>query len=127
MVSVDVEMNDMGVRFTFDASNLNESGIKQAVAGAFKSIQDSLINKGDLNNMRVLNPKGTTVHLDQDTKRAMCTIPFIDIHVQKQHVPEGTSRAVVVEDTTTDPELANRICDGFNNILKSTSPDSEMS
>lgn len=53
MVSVHVEMNDTGVCLTFDASNLNESGIKQVAAGAFKSIQDSLIDTGDLSNMRV--------------------------------------------------------------------------
>ncbi len=127
MVSVNVQMNDTGVRFTFDASDLNESGIKQAVAGAFKTIQDSLIDQADLNNMRVLNPKGTTVHVDPNTKRATCTVPFMDICVQMQYVPEGTSRAVVMEDTTADPELANRLCDGFNKVLKSTSPDSETS
>ena len=32
MVSVNVEMNEMGVRFTFDATDLNKDGIKQAVS-----------------------------------------------------------------------------------------------
>ena len=127
MLSVNLVMNDTGVRFTFDASELNESGIKQAVAGAFKTIQDSLIDQAELKNMRVLNPKSTTVHLDRDTKRATCTVPFMDIRVQMQHVPEGTSRVVVMEGTTADPELTNRVCEGMNEVLTSTSPDSETS
>lgn len=124
MVSIELEMRDTDLRFAFDASDLNENGINQAVSKTFSAIQEELIDGGDLGDMRVLNPEGVNVYLDSDTKRVTCTVPFMDIRVQMQDVPGVTPRAHVVrESTTVDPDVADHVCSAMNNVLTSTSPD----
>jgi len=69
MVSVNVEMDETGVRFAFDASNLNEDGIKEAVAKTFGKVQRTLLKRSDVRNMRALNSTGITVYLDPETRQ----------------------------------------------------------
>lgn len=92
MVSVAVEMNQMGVRFTLDASDLNADGIKQAVERTFRRVQDTLIETLDVHNTRVLNPNGIKVYLDPETRRVECNIPYIEVRVQLEQVPRVSLR-----------------------------------
>lgn len=124
MVSVNVEMNEMGVRFTFDASDLNEDGIKQTVAKTFGKIQRTLLKRSDVRNMRALNSTGITVYLDPETRHVECSVPYMEIRVKMKHVPGVHPHArVVPEETTADAGMAKRLCDAANMALTSTSPD----
>ena len=125
MVTVNVEMNEMGVRFTFDATDLNEDGIKQAVSKTFAAVQRTLMRRSDVRNMCALNPKGVTVYIDPETRHVECNVPYIEIQIQMEHVPGVTPRAhVVPEQTTADPEMTERVCSALNKFLTSTSPAS---
>lgn len=125
MVSVGVEMNESGVRFTFDASDLNEDGIKQAVSHTFGAVQRALAKRSELRNMRMLNPTGVTVSLDPESRFVECNVPYVEIRVQTKHVPGVALHARVVHaQTTTDPEMTERVCCALNESLMSTSADS---
>ena len=124
MVSVNVEMDEMGVRFTFDASDLNEDDIKQTVAKTFGMIQRTLLKRSDVRNMRALNSTGITVYLDPETRHVECSVPYMEIRVKMKHVPGVHPHArVVPEETTVDARMAKRVCDAANMTLTSTSPD----
>ena len=124
MVSVHVEMEEVGVRLTFDASRLTDDGVKQVVARTFREIQRTLIADGDVRNMRVLRSEGTTVRLDPETRHAECHIPFMEIRVQTTHVPGVPLHARVVGDqTTASPEVADAVCAAVNQSLGDASSD----
>ena len=119
-----MEMNDFGVRFTFDASDLNDDGIKQAVVKTFGMVQRTLLKSSDVCNNHALNSKGITVYMDPETHRVECTVPYMEIRVQMKHVPGVAPHARVVrEQTTADPEMADLVCSALNKSLTSTSPD----
>lgn len=128
MVSVSVETNEMGVRFTFDATDLNEGDVKQVVMKTFGAVQRSFMKRSDVRNMVALNPKGITVYMDPETRHVECNVPYMEIRVQMKHVPGVTPHARVVhEETTADSEMSERVCSAMNKSLMSTSPDSETS
>ena len=124
MVNVNVDMNDFGVRFAFDASDLNDAGIKQAVAKTFGLVQRTLIGQSDVSNTRALNPKGITVYVDPETRLVECNVPYMEIRVQMQHVPGVAPHARIVhQQTNADPEMTEAVCSALNTSLTSTSLD----
>tara|TARA_B110001450_G_scaffold236951_2_gene242823 strand:+ start:6936 stop:7325 length:390 start_codon:yes stop_codon:yes gene_type:complete len=119
MVSVNVEMDTVGVRLTFDASDLNDTGIKQTVVKTIKRVKHTLI---DASKNCVLNCMAITVIVNPKTRHVTCSIPYIEIRLKTSYVPGVVPLFRVVDDeTTTDPEMANKVCSAMNECIRPTS------
>ena len=70
------------VSLEFDASQLNDDGIKQTVCQTFKKTNQHLINSAqDLTNFVALDKEQVKVHLDTDSRIVTCTIGYINVVV----------------------------------------------
>jgi len=118
MVSVGVDTHYNGVTLSFDASTLNDDGIRMVVAKTIKQINDArLSNNAPDNDICVVDSRYITVSVDSDTHCAVCTAPYLMIRI-KRVSGHGPPRATVEEEGCSTPSaLTQQLCDAANAVL----------
>ena len=109
---------------SFDASNLNESGMQQAVAGAVnqmsKSIQIIENQKNNIIRIRYLDKESLDVTLfDDNILEATCRIIDTTIQIVSKQVANSSQVEVEIQDldSTLPSHMKDKITEAFINSI----------
>lgn len=79
-VVVQVHEDDDSMTISFDASELNERGIKQAVFGALHEVRRQWSQEDD--PLRILDARNVTAQLDPNTRHVVATCPVRRVRIE---------------------------------------------
>ena len=120
MVGVRVSMADDGVTFSFDASNLNDHGIRTAIREAVNTINEKLVSDNvSGTDLRIICPRSLTVSVDPDTFDAVCTAPYLTVRIRREPSIGPPRMTVHEEGRSTPSALAQGLHNAANEVLRS--------